>query len=445
LSGRTKRDYRCAGNASMAKVSSPVAPPGVPPRAPRPGAGSWRRRAFAWGLALAALAFVATQVKIRDLCEDPSAPLAIKGTNAARVPVSRDSTGCTLRRPDGEVRLRLEECATLTCTERGLASTLQHARVGMLFGLCALYFVATFAWAARWRALLRLARVPITLLEAWRITLEAQAGGILLPGGIGGDALRIAFVAKKGASLPTVIAAVFLDRATGLVTLAGLAALFSLTTFHGGPVPALLLVCAGIPVAFVLGLLLLRWEPLGRLPFFVRGPLASLARPVLSYVGEPGAPRAILTGVAISLLVSGIQLATIRGFVVALGETPTTELWVYVGATMAFIAGAIPALPGGWGTSDLTFVYFFRKAGLDPSIALWSSLLYRLFWYSSGAVGAVLYLLRQHASAISPQPPPPNPVPDGAPAAASTSTSERSAPAVPSSNPDQGTTPPRNA
>jgi uncharacterized membrane protein YbhN (UPF0104 family) len=408
-----KRDYRCAGNASMATVSPPVAPPGARPGAAPAGTVSWRKRAFAWGLALAALAFVASVVPIRDHCEDPAAPAAIAQTKAAQVPVSHDKSGCVLHRPEGDARLPAAECARLACVP-GLVSTLKGARVGMLLGLCALYFFATFAWAARWRALLTLAKVPITLLEAWRITLEAQAGGIILPGGIGGDALRVGFVAQKGASLPTVIAAVLLDRATGLVTLAGLAAVFSAVTLGGGSVPALLLVLASIPVAFVVGLLLLRWKPLARAPFLVEGRLAPLARPVLAYVGEPGAPRAILTGVAISLVVSGIQLATIRGFVVALGKVPTSEVWVYVGATMSFIVGAIPALPGGWGTSDAAFVVFFDKAGLAPSIALGVSLLYRLFWYASGAVGAVLYLLRQHASAISPEPALLGP--DGAPA-----------------------------
>ncbi|MGO8996490.1 MAG: lysylphosphatidylglycerol synthase transmembrane domain-containing protein [Polyangiaceae bacterium] len=325
-----------------------------------PGRGGrpWKKRAFAWGLALAALAFVVYAVPIRDHCDDPT---------------------------------------KLKC-EPGLLTVLAGARVGILAGLLALYFFATLAWAARWRALLALAKVPLGLLETWRITLEAQAGGILLPGGIGGDALRVGFVTGKGADLPTVIAAVLLDRAIGLVTVAALAAAFAATTVDGAHIPKLLVVLASIPVAFVAGLVLLRWKPLARAPFLARGPLAKVAQPVLEYLGEPGAPRAILIGLALSFVVSATQLLTIRGFVTALGGTPTSELWVYVGTTMAFIVGAIPALPGGWGTSDAAFVFFFAKAGLAPSLALAVSLVYRLFWYSSGGVGAVLYLLRSHAS-----------------------------------------------
>jgi uncharacterized membrane protein YbhN (UPF0104 family) len=370
-----------------------------------PAPVSWRKRAFAWGLALVALAFVATQVPVRDRCEDPSASAAIAGTKAARVPVSLADDGtCILHRAGGDARLPRSECTGPKC-DPGLVSTFARIRIVPVLGLCVLYFFATFAWAARWRALLTLAKVPVTQLEAWRITLEAQAGGIILPGGIGGDALRVGFVARKGANLPTVIAAVLLDRAIGLVTLAGLAAVFAATNLDGSSPPTLLVVLGSIPVAFVVGLLALRWGPIARAPFLVRGPLARVAKPVLDYLGEPGAPRAVLTGVLISLVVSATQLGTIRGFVWALGTTPTSELWVYVGATMSFIVGAIPALPGGWGTSDAAFVLFFAKAGIEDPTALTVSLLYRLFWYASGAVGAVLYLLRQHASTIRPSTP----------------------------------------
>jgi hypothetical protein len=92
------------------------------------------------------------------------------------------------------------------------------------------------------------------------------------------------------------------------------------------------------------------------------------------------------------------QLGVIRGIIAALGGAPSAERWVYMGTTMTFIVGSIPALPGGWGTSDAAFVFFLGKAGLAASIALAVGLLFRLFWYSSGGVGALLYLLRQHAS-----------------------------------------------
>jgi uncharacterized membrane protein YbhN (UPF0104 family) len=68
---------------------------------------------------------------------------------------------------------------------------------------------------------------------------------------------------------------------------------------------------------------------------------------------------------------------------------------VFIGAAMAFMVGAIPALPGGWGTSDAAFVFFFAFAGIPPVVALGSCLLYRAFWYLSGLIGAVLRLTRR--------------------------------------------------
>jgi uncharacterized membrane protein YbhN (UPF0104 family) len=363
-----------------------------------------RKRLLAWGLACVALVFVVNAVPVRDRCDDP-APQAVSGPSPsqsakpARVAVSREGRACVVHRPDangGDVRLSPAECAQLRC-EPGLASTFQGTRVGPLAALLVLYFAGTLAWAARFRALIVLAGVPVTVRETWRITLESQAGGILLPGGIGGDALRVGFVVGRGGDLTTVIAAVLLDRVIGLVTVAGLAAALA-AAYGGGDLGPLCLVLGAIPIAFAVGLCLARWQPFARASIFTRGPLARVARPVLAYLGDPRAPRAIALALGISVLVSATQLAVIRGIIAALGATPLVERWVYMGTTMTFIVGSIPALPGGWGTSDAAFVFFLGKAGLAASTALAVGLLYRLFWYSSGAVGVLLYLLRQHAS-----------------------------------------------
>jgi uncharacterized membrane protein YbhN (UPF0104 family) len=366
-----------------------------------------RKRALSWGLALAALAFVAYAVPIRDQCVDPAPPAAeTPAGKAPRVAVSRESGGeCVVHRRSagGDERLAPAPCARLVC-EPGLGSTLAAAHILWLVPLLALYFAGTFAWAARWRALLTLAGVRVSVRSTWRITLESQAGGIILPGGFGGDALRIGFVvgvaARQGLPAPTatVAASVLLDRAIGLVTLAAIAAVLA-AAFGAGEAslgPATLLL-GGIPIAFVVGLVVMRVayaRGLSRAPFLARGILGRVVKPVLEYVGHPKAPGAIARALLISLVVSATQLAVIRGIVFTLAASPSPERWVYVGTTMAFMVGVVPALPGGWGTSDAAFVFFLGRAGLAPSTALAVSLLYRLFWYSSGGVGALLFVTR---------------------------------------------------
>jgi len=72
---------------------------------------------------------------------------------------------------------------------------------------------------------------------------------------------------------------------------------------------------------------------------------------------------------------------------------------VYVGTAMAFIVSAVPALPGGWGTADAAYVFFFGLAGLAPGVALAVCLMFRFFWYLSAVAGAILHMTHGSASA----------------------------------------------
>ena len=142
---------------------------------------------------------------------------------------------------------------------------------------------------------------------------------------------------------------------------------------------------------------MLRAAPLERIAWLSRGRLGRVVEPVLAYVRDPRALRAIAVATVLSVLVAATQLATVRGLVFALGATPAAEKWIYVGTAMAFIVAIIPALPGGWGTADAAYVFFLGLAGLSAGTALAVCLSYRLFWYLSGVVGAVLHIARLRA------------------------------------------------
>jgi uncharacterized membrane protein YbhN (UPF0104 family) len=297
------------------------------------------------------------------------------------------------------VPLSLAECAKLEC-EPGILSIFGGARTGVLGGLFGVYVLGTLAWAARWRALLGFAGVDLHLMHVWRISVEAQAGGVLLPGGIGGDALRVASVlglperpGEKRAPASIVIASVLLDRAIGLSLIAAVAA--GMGYFWGGVRAGWLVAgLAAIPLTVLAGLLVLMLSPLDRARILTEGRLGRVMSPVLSYVRDRRAPGAIAYASALSLIVAAIQFGVIRGLVFALGAAPAGEKWVYVGAAMAFIVSALPALPGGWGTADMTYVLFFGLGGLTAGTALGVCLLFRLFWYLLAMAGAVLQLAR---------------------------------------------------
>jgi uncharacterized membrane protein YbhN (UPF0104 family) len=366
-------------------------------------------RLLSVALAIVALAFVTWVVPVRDRCWDPRAPVSTK------VAISRSDDGCTLHLATGDVRIDPPACAELRC-EPGVASTLTHARGGVLVGLLGLYGLGMLVWAARWRALLAFAGVDLSVLEVWRVSTEAQAGGILLPGGIGGDALRIASVVgrptrpgERRAPAAIVVASVLLDRVVGLSVLALVAAGMGFA-WGGLRDGTLAFVLAGIPVATVLGLVVLRRAPLQRMRWLVEGRFGRVAGPMLAYVRDPRAPKAIARAAGLSVIVALLQFATIRGLVFAVGGHPAAEKWVYIGGAMVFIVAAVPALPGGWGTADAAWVFFLALAGLPAGTALGVGLLYRLFWYVSGIVGAALYVARPRISAVTtgpdPEPPP---------------------------------------
>ena len=366
---------------------------------PRPSA---LRRFLPWALAIAAVSFVAWMMPVRDHCFDPRVP---KSTHLA---VTRtDDGGCVLHVPSGDVAYPAAECGQLKC-EPGIVSTFAHARPDIVAALFGLYLLGVVFWAGRWRALLSFAGIDLPVGKVFRISVEAQAGGILLPGGIGGDALRIASVlsrptrpGEERAPPSIVVASVLLDRAVGLSLIAAVAAVMGVVSGGVGAGP-LVAALGAVPVAVVAGLAALRAAPARWIEAASAGRVGRALAPVFGYVRDPRAPRAIALAALFSLGVAAIQFVIIRGLVFSLGAVPLQEKWVYVGAAMAMIVSAIPALPGGWGTADATYVYFFGLAGLPASVALAVCLLFRLFWYLLGLIGAVVVLSRRGRSEAEP-------------------------------------------
>jgi uncharacterized membrane protein YbhN (UPF0104 family) len=282
-----------------------------------------------------------------------------------------------------------DRCTDAGCQD-GLLTTLRRTNLPLLVAMFGVYLVGTVAWAARWSSLLRLAGVDLSLGAAWRVTIEAQAGGILLPGGVAGDALRVAYAKERAptGNLAKITASIMADRVVGLVTLATLALGFALAFDAGKDVRVALPMLAGIPAGAAVGLWVLR-RPALQKARFIQGKLGQrVVLPMLEYAVSPGGPAALLRAFLLSLLVSGTQLLVVRGLVATLGAHPGEESWVYVGSAFAMIVGAVPVTPGGWGTSDAAYVFFLGRAGIAPAQAAAVCLLYRLMWYATGSMGA---------------------------------------------------------
>jgi hypothetical protein len=373
-------------------------------------------------IAALALAFVAYMVPWRDHVNWPldavnmaasSAPHAThtphKTAKPTRVSVEDHADGsCTIAAPEGALQLEAAACRGLA-REPGLNSTAQRAKPVWILALVLLYFAGTLFWAMRWRALLTLARVRLPTLAVWRVVIEAQAGGVLLPGGVGGDALRIAKVgAEPGANLPKVAASVFLDRVVGLVTVC-LSALCAGAASGGmagfmRDASVLMVPLVAIPLGFVVVWTLLRKTRYAGSERFAQSRVGRLFVPMLAYAREPGGTLTVARSTLLSVLVSLTQLGVIRGLAFAIGASPTSEAWVFAGAAFTFMVSALPSLPGAWGTGDAAFVFFLKNAGLAPSQSLAICLLFRMCWYLSAVVGATLSLGKRGVATGVPSP-----------------------------------------
>jgi uncharacterized protein (TIRG00374 family) len=286
-----------------------------------------------------------------------------------------------------------DRCTDAGCQD-GLITTFRHTNIPMLAAVCALYMLGTVAWAARWRALLGPADAAPSLGATWRVTIEAQAGGILLPGGMGGDALRIAYAKERtsGASIAKIVASTLADRIVGLSTLSTLAVVLAAIFDTGGDLHVAMPMLVGIPVVTAAGWIALRrLSSMGKvrdLRLLKNKYGEKLVLPMLEYAASPRGPRAIAYGVLMSFLVSGSQLLVVRGLVSTVGSSPSSEGWVYAGSAFVMIIGSLPLAPGGWGTTDAAFVFFLGRAGVAPGAAAAVCLLYRMMWYGTGFLGA---------------------------------------------------------
>lgn len=288
-----------------------------------------------------------------------------------------------------------DRCTDAGCTP-GLLSTMRLIRADIAILTFVVSLFSTLVWAIRWRTLLGLANVEMSVWSAWRVTLEAQAGGVLLPGGVAGDALRIAYARDRArsASLPKIVASIFVDRVLGLVTLATLAAAAGFAFDPRGLGPALYFLAA-IPIASAIGFAILRVPHVRKASIFSKGLAGRVVAPMLEYAADPRGLAVIGRSILLSLLVSALQLVVIRLFVLALGVTPEREGWVYVGSTLSFMVAALPLTPGSWGTADAAYVLFLGRAGIAAPVAAAVCLLYRVSWYACAVIGGALTILRR--------------------------------------------------
>lgn len=276
----------------------------------------------------------------------------------------------------------------------------------LLAGLiCLVSVLITFV---RWYILVRAQGLPFTLSNAMRLGLIGYFLSNVLPGSIGGDIIKAAFIAREQSRRTVAVATVLIDRAVGLWGLCWLVVLLggyywlngSLEGPAGGFFQSII-----TSFGMIVGLSVLVWTFLGMLPerraHRFAGRLSRIPK-----VGHSAAEfwRAIwmyrgqTRSVVLALL---LALIGHIGFVVTFyfasltlfdrDQVPTlAECFLIIPVGMAI--QAIPMAPGGLGIGEAGFAWLFKKIGYAEVNGFSSSMVQRVLTWILSLAGYFIFL-----------------------------------------------------
>lgn len=273
----------------------------------------------------------------------------------------------------------------------------QMAAVDALPVLSALLTLAacTLLAAIRWSVILGVLGSSRGVRVTYPLSLIGLFFGQALPGGIGGDAVRIWLGCKEGLSPRVSFSSILADRLTGLFAILIIVTVEAPAIHRSLPDPALmyglalLLAIGYIGIAAVMVLDKLS----GPLRSFrlVRG-LSQTSADLRSILLSPQILIVLLYGAAIQI---GNILAI---FFLALGlHLNVTVASCFLIVPLANIMQSIPISIAGWGVRESFFVAAFGHVGINAPQAAALSILFGLLVIAASLPGGALWLMRGSA------------------------------------------------
>ncbi len=366
-------------------------------------------------LVMAALVvYVASQAHFRD-----GVRVGPPGEPVLKV-LERTDEGVVVRRPEGGTRLVPE-----AAFERGEAVYIAGipsmarrvgARWGWALAAVAVMLLQTPLGAIRWRMLLRVQGLRLSLLDSLRLTYIGWFFSSWMPGATGGDLVKAWYIARETHRKAEAVTVVFLDRIIGVVSLAlmgGLAVLYSLDD------PRIRIpqyVIAAIVAGVFVGTMVFYSRRLRRLvrldALLTRLPaehtIARVDRALFIYRRHP---RIVVKAIAMSWLTQLVGL--LATFFVALALGGHMKFYhVVINMPVVWIGWSLIPVPGGFGVAETLAQQLFGPAVLGgaagrmtapeaATLALAMILGYRVVQTLVSTPGGVLYLARR--TGVSPR------------------------------------------
>jgi uncharacterized protein (TIRG00374 family) len=265
----------------------------------------------------------------------------------------------------------------------------------LLLGAQILYLGGVLVRAYRWGVLIWALGVQVPWLRLVALYFVGSFFNLVLPTGVGGDAVKMYELSQDSRQTASVISSVLVDRFLGLFVLFALALLALLAGFEVvGPQVRILIAAVFLGCLAGAALLIQRtWmESWGRRLGLDRllGRFKIL-RELYDSIHLYG-PAALLRATSASLVFNVMLVLT--NYLLGLAVGIDLSLWTYF--LFVPIISAVLLVPslGGLGVREAAYVFLFGQAGVNPDQAFALAIAYDATQILAGLIGVLIYVVQ---------------------------------------------------
>jgi len=280
-----------------------------------------------------------------------------------------------------------------------LASRFNVASLGWIALAIAATFLQIFIGVLRWREVSAECGAPLGIMQATRFNLIGAFFNQTLPSSIGGDAVRLWLVARRGAGWRAATYSIFVDRAIGLIALAimivaTLPWTYQLIADANGRSALLLVDFAALAAGLgflVLGRLQWPWLKRWWVTHHIHACSVIANRVIFS---RDRGPKIAVLSFLVHLLAVVIAWCVVRSI-----AAPVLFGQVFQLVPPVMLITMMPISIAGWGVREATMGLAFGYAGLVSSEGVNVSLLFGAVSFIVGAFGGLVWIFSAEKAA----------------------------------------------
>ena len=269
---------------------------------------------------------------------------------------------------------------------------LRTASSNYLFFALVLIGLHLFLVAIRWRSVINICGKTVPIYSILSITMVGHFFRSLLPLSIGGDVARAVFCQQIGFSKTMAFVSVIFDRTLGLISLAGIVAVVSLTSestlsiaIYGGTLALLLI--------GLIASLLIFGESNAMRNFSLFPAFKSNLKNVVLSIKSKIYSTASLNAMTYSIL-ANISIVLSMFFLAVSINCDISLIQSLIYFPIVLLMTLLPISVGGWGVREVVLIYIFSLLSLPSTEAVFISVAFGVILSVYGFVGGiVLYKL----------------------------------------------------